>query len=105
MRAIQQSMSDLDLAPRDPEEERKREEQRMELQRAQERIIPNLELDIPTDCAICFTTITQPALLPCKHILRVECTKMSLNYKRECPICKFRPPANFVPEVNADIAR
>ena len=54
-----------------------------------------LELEIPTECAVCMLLIVRPTQLPCKHVFCQGCAKLSMNFKWECPYCRYVPPKNF----------
>jgi len=63
----------------------------------------HIELELPTDCAICMLVIVEPTQLPCKHIFCKECARTSMNFSWECPMCRSIPRQNFTFTVSEEL--
>ncbi|CAK6965023.1 E3 ubiquitin-protein ligase rnf213-beta isoform X3 [Scomber scombrus] len=55
-------------------------------------------------CPVCLLELTQPSVLPCKHILCLSCIQKCIQSQRHsCPSCRTQLPPNFRPAVSPTI--
>ena len=63
----------------------------------------DVDLDIAPECAVCMLTMVTPTQLPCKHVFCQGCAHASMNFKWECPMCRFVPARTFNFAISAEI--
>ena len=63
----------------------------------------HVELELPTDCAICMLVIVEPIQLPCKHIFCKGCAEASLKFRWECPMCRHIPRKIFAFKISEEL--
>lgn len=88
-------MAQLENVERVSAQEAQMSEQRQAAQQEQLRKMENIELDVAPECAVCMLTMVRPSQLPCKHVFCNTCVEASMNFKWECPMCRFVPPKGF----------
>jgi len=52
------------------------------------------------DCPICYTILTEPVRLPCRHYFCFNCYKSMQGDQKSCPICRCHVNANFEPKID-----
>ena len=67
----------------------------MAAQEAQMLAMQDIDLEISPECAVCMLIMVRPSQLPCKHVFCQTCAMASMNFKWECPMCRFMPPRDF----------
>ncbi|XP_041937940.1 E3 ubiquitin-protein ligase rnf213-beta isoform X4 [Alosa sapidissima] len=57
-------------------------------------------------CPVCMESLTEPCVLPCKHILCLRCLQQIVQTAaKRCPACRTDLPVDFQPAVSASIKR
>ncbi|XP_076154176.1 E3 ubiquitin-protein ligase rnf213-beta isoform X3 [Alosa pseudoharengus] len=57
-------------------------------------------------CPVCMESLTEPCVLPCKHIVCLRCLQQIVQTAaKRCPACRTDLPADFQPAVSASIKR
>ena len=59
------------------------------------RAMQDIDLEITPECAVSMMVMVRPTELPCKHVFCQSCAQASMNFKWECPMCRFVPPRTF----------
>lgn len=54
-----------------------------------------IDLDVAPECAVCMLIMVRPTELPCKHVYCNTCAEASMNFKWECPMCRYVPAKTF----------
>jgi SNF2 family DNA or RNA helicase len=60
------------------------------------RVLNKLE---DTSCSLCLETITRPTITNCLHIFCHDCIKRSLEFRKQCPMCRGTLQENKFKEI------
>jgi len=57
------------------------------------------------ECAICYTLMSRPTIVPCGHKFCVKCLASTLSYAFKCPMCRSSIPPTFKPLVDRSLQK